>query len=84
MIDLLKVLAPLIVELLLSITTAKRERKEERKALREEILEAVRGGDVHRVNALVNRLRAKRTLRNAAARKRVRDQEAGSGPDFYA
>lgn len=84
MIDLLKALAPLIVELWLAIMTTKRERKEERKALREEIVEAVRGGDLHRVNALANRLRAKRILRNAAARRRVRDQEDGSGPEFYA
>ena len=73
MLELLKALAPLIVELMLFIVQGSKEQKEQRRVLREEIVDAVRGGDVSAVNALANRLRATRKLRDLASGSRDGD-----------
>jgi len=73
--ELLRALAPLIVELMLFIVQGSKEQKEQRRVLREEIVDAVRGGDVSAVNSLANRLRATRKLRDLASGSRNRDSQ---------
>jgi len=84
MIELLKALAPLIVELVLAIMGSRKAKAEERKQLREEIVASVRSGDASAVNRMAVRMRLARNVRRIEADRRRRHQADGSGAEPYA
>jgi len=83
MIELLKALAPLIVELVLAIMGSRKTKAEERKQLREEIVASVRSGDASAVNRMAVRLRLARNVRRLEADRRRRHQADGGGAEPY-
>ena len=83
MLELLKAISPLIVELILHALRGSQARSEERTRTREEIVAAVRSGDAASVNHLAVRLRLARKVRNLEAARRKRDQARESGGSDY-
>jgi len=81
--EILKAIAPLIVELILHVLHGSKARSEERTRTRDEVVAAVRGGDAAAVNRLAVRMRLARKVRGLEAARAKRDQaREGRGADY--